>query len=86
MDAEIFDSRLLFIGLDNFYNNREFIKLVFHTKSIREQYLYKLYVYSRPFITDHWKDLIWDYLQSDISYEELSYAYNMHKNKTLTSR
>lgn len=81
MDKDIFDNRLLYYGLDDFARKRLSIKMILKLKSVKEQYLYKLYVYSRPFINDTWKDYIWDYLQGDIGEQEFSYFYNIYKQK-----
>lgn len=81
MDKDIFDNRLLYYGLDEFFIKRASIKAIFACKSIKDQYLYKLYVYSRPFINDTWKDYIWDYLQSDIEEVEFMSAYGIYKRK-----
>ena len=81
MDKDIFDNRLLYYGLDDFYAKRVAIKTIFACKSIKDQYLYKLYVYSRPFINDVWKDNIWDYLQNDIPEYEFMNQYCLQKRK-----
>lgn len=81
MDKDIFDSRLLYYGLDDFYLKKETIRILFQCKSIKEQYLYKMYVYSRPFINDTWKDYIWDYLQHDIPDIEFASNYLQMKRK-----
>lgn len=66
MDKKFFDNRLLYYGLDEFYNNRLLIKSIYMCKSTEEQYFYHLYVYTRAFISDTWKDYIWEYLNGDI--------------------
>lgn len=81
MDEELFGELLLYYGLDDFYNNRKLIKRVFTKKDNRTQYLYRMYVYSRPFIKDNWKDYIWDYLQNDIKESEFITLYFQHKRK-----
>lgn len=81
MDKDIFDNRLLYYGLDDFSTKRFSIKTIFRCKSIHDQYLFKLYVYSRPFINDTWKDYIWDYLQGDMEETEFAYLYDIYKQK-----
>lgn len=81
MDKEIFDERLLYYGLDDFVCNRKLIRKVFKEKSIKEQYIYKLYVYSRPFIKETWKDYIWDFLQGDIEEPIFIHEYTIYKKR-----
>lgn len=81
MDKDIFDNRLLFYGLDDFYIRRIQIKAIFMCKNIKDQYLYKLYLYSRPFISETWKDNMWDYLQSDIQEFEFKEQFLLYKRK-----
>lgn len=67
MDARIFDIKLLFCGFNDFVAKHRTIKDTFKEKSETDQYIYKLYLYSRPFISDTQKDYMWDYIQDDIS-------------------
>lgn len=81
MDKDIFDNDLLFYGLDDFFIKRHKIKEVLPTKSIKDQYIYKLYLYSRPFINDTWKDYMWDYLHNDIDELYFISEYGQYKRK-----
>ena len=81
MDKDLLDEGLLFIGFDDFFKRRESIKELFLTKNIKEQYIYKLYVYSRPFINDTYKDYIWDYLHDDITNAGLVHYYTFYKRR-----
>lgn len=81
MDKDFFDERLLYYGLDEFYRKRLIIKTVLMTKSLSEQFLYRMYVYSRAFISDTWKNNIWDYLQDDIGEVEFLNLYMDYQNK-----
>lgn len=81
MDREIFDKRLLFYGLDDFYAKRVQIKAIFNCKNMKDQYLYKLFIYSRPFISETWKDYMWDYLQNDINECDFTHNYFILKRK-----
>ena len=81
MDKDFFDERLLYYGLDEFYRKRLIIKTVLVTLPIKEQFLYRMYVYSRAFISDTWKNNIWDYLQDDITEVELLNMYMDYQNK-----
>lgn len=81
MDKDFFDESLLYYGLDEFYRKRLIIKTVLVTKPVKEQFLYRMYVYSRAFISDTWKNNIWDYLQDDISEVEFLNLYMDYQNK-----
>lgn len=81
MDRRFFDECLLYYGLDDFFKRKDIIKECFEKQSIDTQYLYKLYVYSRPFIKETWKDYIWDYLQNDIEEWYLISEYSIYKRK-----
>lgn len=81
MDNRFFDECLLYYGLDDFVKHKDTIKECFLSKDINEQYLYKLYVYSRPFIKETWKDYIWDFLQSDIQDFEFLNEYALYKRR-----
>ena len=78
MDKDFFDKRLLYYGLDDFYKKRLLIKILFISKLIDEQYMYHLYLYSRAFINDTWKDNMWEYLQGDISDKEFRELYEKY--------
>ena len=82
MDAKIFDIKLLFCGFSDFIAKRNTIKETLITKSDVDQYIYKLYLYSRPVISDSHKDYMWDYLQSDISeFDFMAYALHTLRKK-----
>lgn len=81
MDKDFFDERLLYYGLDEFYRKRLIIKTVLVTLPIKEQFLYRMYVYSRAFISDTWKNNIWDYIQGDITEVEFLNMYVDYQNK-----
>ena len=51
------------------------------TLPTNEQFLYRMYVYSRAFISDTWKNTTWDYLQDDITEVELLNLYVDYQNK-----
>lgn len=75
MDSDIFDNRMLFYGLNEFVVNRKVIKRIFYTKTDKERYLFKLFIYSQPFIHDNWKNNIWDYLQNDMEPSDFMNQY-----------
>ena len=81
MDKEFFDTRLLYYGLDEFFHKRIIIKTILQCKNNKDIYLYRMYVYSRGFINDTWKDYIWEYLNNDISDLQFRLLYSDFKNK-----
>lgn len=83
MESEFVDKKLLIYGFDSFFNRREEIKEIFMTKTPKEQALYRMYLYSRPFISDCFKNAMWDYLQEDITPLDflIFYCNNKSKNK-----
>ena len=81
IDSKFFDERLLYYGLEEFYNKRILIKSLYQCKSYDEIYLYRMYVYSRAFISDTWKNNIWEYLNNDISDKEFRDMYKLYMDK-----
>lgn len=81
IDKDFFDNRMLYHGLDEFFQKRLIIKSLFKCKSFKDQYLYRLYVDSRAFISDTWKGRIWEYLQDDINDETFRFLYNEFMEK-----
>lgn len=81
MDKDFFDERLLYYGLNDFYKRRLIIKTLFKCKTLKEQYLYRLYVYSRAFINDTWKDRMWEYIQNDITDEQFVEFYTLYMER-----
>ena len=81
MDSKFFDERLLYYGLEEFYNKRLIIKTLYSCKNSEEIYLYRMYVYSRAFISDNWKNNIWDYLNGDKSDTEFRQLYKEYMDK-----
>lgn len=53
---------IVFYGLLGFWENKEKILDDFSTMTIDEIEIYKMFVYSLPFMEDDIKDLIWEYL------------------------
>lgn len=81
IDQDYFDARLLFLTIDDFVVNRERIKAAVGELGIDEIYYYRLYVYSRPFIADMWKDYIWDFLMGDMNDLDFVTSYTTHKKR-----
>ena len=57
----------VFYGLLDFYKNKEVVVEIYNKMNIDEKEIYKMYVYSLPFMEDNIKDLIWNYING---YEE----------------
>lgn len=53
---------IVFYGLVGFWENKEKILDDFNQMNIDEIEIYKMFVYSLPFMEDDIKDLIWEYL------------------------
>lgn len=73
---------LIFYGLVDFFECKELLRSIYNGCSIDEIEVFKLYVYSLPFMKDDIKDLIWDYLNGyDESQFNLSKEYRKAKEK-----
>lgn len=56
----------VFYGLIDFFENKEAIMGIYQKMNIDEIEIYKMYVYSLPWLDDDIKDLIWEYLNGSI--------------------
>ena len=81
IDGEYFHRTLLFLNIDDFFSNRATIKNRLLIEDVHTVYYYRLYVYSRPFVSDMWKDYIWDYVMGDMKDEDFVYAYVIHRKR-----
>lgn len=81
VDSDILDRPLLYFGLDDFFKRRESIKELYISLDRRTKCIYKLYVYSRAYITEYWKNIIWDYLNDNVPEHEIVLAYGDEKRK-----
>ena len=71
-----------FYGLMDFFPNREIIRNIFQSLNKEEKRVYKMYVYSLPFMEDNVKDLIWEYLNYwQESQSDLAKKYRLQKEK-----
>lgn len=79
------NKKLQFNGLLDFYPNKENLKELYECLTTDERYLYKMYVYSLPFMDDDIKDLIWEYLNDNFEDGEskfnLANKYRLLKNR-----
>lgn len=55
----------IFYGFDEFFEKREQIRHEVDCMNLNQIFVYKLYVYSSPFITDYIRNSMWDYLMRD---------------------
>ena len=73
---------IIFYSVINFWENKDKILEEYKTMNIDEIEIYKMFVYSLPFMEDNIKDLIWEYLNE---YEEskfdLGREYSKAKNR-----
>ena len=60
-----------FIGFREFIKHRHEIKKAYFKMPFKEKKAYKWYVYSNCLIDEDNKDLIWEYLNNDISNTKL---------------
>jgi hypothetical protein len=56
----------VFYGLIDFFENKETILKIYQKLNIDEIEIYKMYVYSLPFMEDDIKDNIWEYLNGSL--------------------
>lgn len=77
------NKELTFYSLLDFYPRKEQLKNAYDLLSTEEIIIYKMYVYSLPWMDDDVKDLIWEYF-NDWSVEclsELAKKYRKKKQK-----
>lgn len=73
---------LMYNSLIDFYPNKEYIIEEYQKMNLENKKIFKLYVYSRPFMDDKTKDLIWEYLNSwEEAQFDLSKKYREVKRK-----
>ena len=67
---------LEFYNLIGFYQNKDYFRNKYELLKIEEKEIYKIYVYSLPYMSDNIKDLIWEYLNNwEESQEDLKLKY-----------
>lgn len=73
---------LVFYNLIGFYSNKDHFKKIFDELKIEEVEIYRMYIYSLPFMDDNTKDLIWEYLNGwEESRKDLRKKYKEAKRK-----
>lgn len=73
---------LEFYNLIGFYSNRTYFKNIYDELSVEEKEIYRMFVYSLPFMEDNIKDLIWEYLNGwRESSKDLRIKYKEAKRK-----
>ena len=76
------NKRLIFYSLIDFFPRKEIIKTEYEALSLKEKRIYKMYVYSLPFMEDDIKDEIWEYLNNWLEdYKKLCHKYNKARKK-----
>ena len=81
VDGEVIDERILFYGFEDFFRRRLVIKTLLATKDRKDKMIYKWYLYASPFISDVFKNYMWDYLQGDISDLDFIMVYGQYCKK-----
>ncbi len=86
MIDDIIDKDLQFYSFIDFFEKKDKIKAKYKTlKNMKEIRIYKMYVYSMCFETENTKDMIWEFLNSDEDYINMSifkeYGIRMRRNK-----
>lgn len=56
----------VFYGLIDFFENKEAVLDIYQKMSIEEIEIYKLWIYSLPWMDDDTKDNIWEYLNGSM--------------------
>ena len=65
MIDDIIDKDLQFYSFIDFFKKKDKIKEKYKTLSIRDVQIYKMYVYSLCFETEHIKDIMWEWLNDN---------------------
>ena len=79
---DIVDKDMQFMGFNEFYEKRFFLKNKYEKLSPQRKRIYKLYVYSTCFETEYARDLMWEYLNSaDEIYTGLDEEWLLRKNR-----
>ena len=81
LDAELFERHMLFYTFEDFMKNRLHIKDTVSNYDYKQLVLYRLYIFSRPWIKDYFRGVIWDYLNDDIEDAELEFEYEKYLAK-----
>lgn len=81
IDAELLDKKLTFYGICEFMERKQEIKETLEEKTPNEILMYNWYIHSTPFLTENWRDILWDYLMDDINEETLSILYKCYLQK-----
>lgn len=80
---EIFGRELLFYTFEEFFAKRRLVKEIFEEKVPKDRYfitIYRMYVESRPWIKEYYRECIWDYLNGYMEEIQLASVYITYKN------
>ena len=73
---------MIFYNLLDFFQRKETIKEEYDLLTIDEREIYKMFVYSLPFMEEDIKDEIWEYLNDWLEdYEKLCYKHDRAKRR-----
>ena len=76
------NKKLIFYNLIDFFPKKEIIKIEYDLLTLEEKKIYKMYIYSLPFMEDDVKDGIWEYLNGWLEdYDRLCRKYTKVKRK-----
>lgn len=64
MDDDIIKAELQFYSFTDFFEKKDIIREEYNNLSLRDKKIYKMYVYSTCFESEHVRDLMWNYLNS----------------------
>jgi len=87
-DKELFKERkdeiLTFSTIEEFYQNRYIIFATYKKRGKNDNgflLVYRMYVYSKPFMTNNEKNSIWDWLNGYIDDFELARTYEISRRR-----
>ena len=74
----------IFYGFDEFFSRREIIRKEVDCMDTSQIFVYKLYIYSTPFVTDYIRNGMWDFLMRDEDDLTLVKIYSDYKRSKKT--
>lgn len=72
----------IFYGLDEFFKNKDLIREEVDCMNLNQLLLYRMYIYSTPFVTDYIRNSMWDFLmrdEDDMVFVKIYYDYKKNK-------
>lgn len=74
----------IFYGFDEFFDKRDAIRTEVDCMDINQIKIYRLYIYSTPFVTDYIRNNMWDFLMRDIEDYQFMQVYIDYKKSKKT--